>query len=76
MSTTFEKIQTIIVDQLDKDTSEVTLETNFRNDLEADSLDLFQIINDIEDEFDVKIETEDGLETVADLVAYVDNQLA
>lgn len=76
MSTTFEKIQTIIVDQLDKDASEVTLETNFRNDLEADSLDLFQIINDIEDEFDVKIETEDGLETVADLVAYVDNQLA
>ena len=44
--------------------------------LDADSLDLFQIINDIEDEFDVKIDTEEGLETVQDLVNYVDAQLA
>ena len=47
-----------------------------KDELEADSLDLFQIINDIEDEFDVKIDTEDGLETVEDLVKYVDYQLA
>lgn len=70
---TFEKIQAIIVDQLDKEVSEVTLETKFREDLDADSLDLFQIINDIEDEFDVKIESDEGLLTVADLVNYVDN---
>lgn len=70
---TFEKIQEIIVDQLDKEVSEVTLETKFREDLDADSLDLFQIINDIEDEFDVKIESDEGLLTVADLVNYVDN---
>ena len=50
--------------------------TSLKDELEADSLDLFQIINDIEDEFDVKIDTEDGLETVEDLVKYVDNQLA
>ncbi len=37
-------------------------------DLEADSLDLFQIINDIEDEFDVKIENTDEIKTVADVV--------
>ena len=70
---TFEKIQAIIVDQLDKEVSEVTLETKFRENLDADSLDLFQIINDIEDEFDVKIESDEGLLTVADLVNYVDN---
>lgn len=70
---TFEKIQAIIVDQLDKEVSEVTLETKFREDLDADSLDLFQIINDIEDEFDVKIESDEGLLTVADLVNYVDS---
>ena len=73
---TFEKIQAIIVDQLGKEEEEVQLTTRLKDELDADSLDLFQIINDIEDEFDVKIDTEDGLETVEDLVKYVDNQLA
>lgn len=73
---TFEKIQAIIVDQLDKYEEEVTLTTNFREDLEADSLDLFQIINDIEDEFDIKIESDEGINTVEDLVKHVDAQLA
>ncbi|MGO2099943.1 acyl carrier protein [Vagococcus salmoninarum] len=72
----FEKIQEIIVDQLGKEEEEVTLTTNFREELEADSLDLFQIINDIEDEFDVKIETDEGLNTVKDLVDFVEKQLA
>ena len=72
---TFEKIQAIIVDQLDKEEAEVQLETNFREDLEADSLDLFQIINDIEDEFDIRIESEEGLSTVEDLVKYVETQV-
>ncbi|MCQ9209080.1 acyl carrier protein [Granulicatella seriolae] len=73
---TFEKIQAIIVDQLGKEEEEVQLTTKLKDELEADSLDLFQIINDIEDEFDVKIDTEEGLETVQDLVNYVDAQLA
>ncbi|MDZ7835368.1 MAG: acyl carrier protein [Alkalibacterium sp.] len=73
--TTFEQIQEIIVDQLDKEESEVQLNTNFRDELEADSLDLFQIINDIEDEFDIKIESEEGLNTVEDLVNYVEKQI-
>ena len=73
---TFEKIQAIIVDQLDKEESEVQLETNFREDLEADSLDLFQIINDIEDEFDIKIESEEGLITVQNIVTFVEAELA
>ena len=73
---TFEKIQAIIVDQLGKEEEEVQLTTSLKDELEADSLDLFQIINDIEDEFDVKIDTEEGLETVQDLVNYVDKQLA
>ena len=75
---TFEKIQEIIVDQLDKDAADVTLTTNFREELEADSLDLFQIMNDIEDAFedsDVKIETDEGLNTVEDLVKFVDKQI-
>lgn len=74
--TTFEQIQEIIVDQLDKEQEEVQRETNFREELEADSLDLFQIINDIEDEFDIKIESEEGLNTVGDIVDLVEKQLA
>ena len=73
---TFEKSQAIIVDQLGKEEEEVQLTTRLKDELDADSLDLFQIINDIEDEFDVKIDTEEGLETVQDLVNYVDAQLA
>ena len=64
----FEKIQAIIVEELGKDAEE--------EELDADSLDLFQIINEIEDEFDVKIETEDGIQTVQDLVTYVEKQQA
>ncbi|MDT2597487.1 acyl carrier protein [Enterococcus dongliensis] len=71
---TFEKIQDIIVEELGVEKDEVKLDTNIQEDLEADSLDLFQIINEIEDEFDVKIETEDGITTVKDLVEYVEKQ--
>lgn len=71
---TFEKIQDIIAEELGKEKDEIQLTTNIQEDLEADSLDLFQIINEIEDEFDVKIETEDGIKTVKDLVDYVEAQ--
>ena len=52
----FEKIREIIAEQTGKDVEEITLETNVKEDLDADSLDLFQIINDIEDEFDVSVQ--------------------
>lgn len=68
----FEKVQDIIVDELGKEKEEVTLETSFE-ELDADSLDLFQIINDIEEEFDVEVDTEADMKTVADLVKYVEN---
>ena len=72
----FEKIQEIVAEELGRDVEEIQLTTNIQEDLEADSLDLFQIINEIEDEFDVKIETEDGITTVEDLVKYVEKQQA
>ncbi|EOT29068.1 acyl carrier protein [Enterococcus saccharolyticus] len=72
----FEKIQDIVAEELGKDKEEIKLTTNIQEDLEADSLDLFQIINEIEDEFDVKIEVEDGIKTVEDLVKYVEQQQA
>ncbi len=69
----FEKVQEIIVEELGKDAEEVQLTTTFE-DLDADSLDLFQVISEIEDAFDIQIESEEGLSTVGDLVAYVEEQ--
>lgn len=69
---TLEKIKEIIAEQTGKEISEITEETNVMEDLDADSLDLFQIINDIEDEFDVKIENTDEIKTVADVVKIVE----
>lgn len=70
----FEKIREIICEQLGKEPDEITLETRFKDDLDADSLDLFQIINDIEDEFDIKIEDAEDITTVADAVKFVEEQ--
>ncbi|HEL2553712.1 TPA: acyl carrier protein [Streptococcus suis] len=69
----FEKVQEIIVEELGKDAEEVTLTTTFE-DLDADSLDLFQVISEIEDAFDIQIDNEEGLTTVGDLVAYVEEK--
>ncbi|HEM3182834.1 acyl carrier protein [Streptococcus suis] len=69
----FEKVQEIIIEELGKDAEEVTLTTTFE-DLDADSLDLFQVISEIEDAFDIQIDTEEGLTTVGDLVAYVEEK--
>ena len=69
----FEKIREIIAEQTGKDESEITLETNVKDDLDADSLDLFQIINDIEDEFDVTVEDPESIVTVTDAVDFVES---
>ena len=68
-----EEVQEIIVEELGKDAEEVKVETTF-DELDADSLDVFQVISEIEDEFDIQIETEEGLNTVGDLVAYVEEK--
>ena len=65
----FEKVQEIIVEELGKEPEEVKMDTTFE-DLDADSLDVFQVISEI----DIQIESEDGLNTVGDLVAYVEEK--
>ncbi|MBQ1801744.1 acyl carrier protein [Lachnobacterium bovis] len=66
----FEKIKAIIVDVLNVDESEITKETTFVDDLGADSLDVFQIIMGIEEEFGVEIPNEEAesIITVGDAV--------
>ncbi|MCI9477095.1 acyl carrier protein [Anaerovoracaceae bacterium 41-7] len=71
---TFDKIRSIIMDQLDVEESMVTMDTNMMKDLEADSLDAVEIIMAIEDEFDIEIADEDAekFQLVGDLVRYVE----
>lgn len=68
----FKKIKSIIADQTGKDESEITADTNVKEDLDADSLDLFQIISDIEDEYDIEIEDPNSIVTVKDAVNLVE----
>ena len=72
----FEKIKEIIVDQLGVDEDKITLETRFIEDLEADSLDLFQVIMEIEDAFNVKVEEVENIKTVSDAVKFIENSTA
>lgn len=56
----FEKLKKVIADVLNVDPEEITMETTFVDDLGADSLDVFQIIMGIEEEFDIEIPTDDA----------------
>lgn len=67
----FNKVKDIIVDQLDVDADKIKEDTNFKNDLDLDSLDIFEVVDKIEDTYDIEIETDEGMETVGDLVDYV-----
>ena len=65
-----EKMKSIIAEQLNIDASEITLESNFKDDLNADSLDLFEMVMALEDNYGVEIPSEDleKLLTVGDVV--------
>lgn len=69
----FEKIRGIVADQLGIEEENITLETSFIEDLNADSLDLFQVIMELEDEFNVKVEDVDKIKTVGDAVKFVES---
>ena len=61
----FEKLQEIIAEAMDISKDKITLETRFVDDLGADSLDIFQIVLGIEDEFDIEISNEDAEKIVS-----------
>ena len=73
MADTFEQVKEIIVDLLNVDESKVTLEAKFREDLEADSLDLVELIMAFEDKFGGEISDEDAqnITTVGEVVKYI-----
>ncbi|MFL0195094.1 acyl carrier protein [Clostridium sp. WILCCON 0269] len=66
----FEKVRKIIAEQLGLDEKDISLSASFE-DLEVDSLELFQIIIEIEEEFEVQIEDAESIKTVEDAVKVV-----
>ena len=71
----FEKVRNILAEQLGTDAEDITLDTNIMKDLEADSLDVVEIIMAIEDEFEIEIPDADAeqLQTVAGIVKYIED---
>jgi acyl carrier protein len=75
MADTYSEIKAVVVDLLGVDESKVTLEARFREDLEADSLDLVELIMAFEDKFGAEISDEDAqkITTVGEAVKYIDS---
>ena len=68
-----EKMKEIIAEQLSVDESEIELSSNFKEDLGADSLDLFELVMALEEEYDVEIPSEEleSIATVEDVIEYL-----
>jgi acyl carrier protein len=68
-----EKVRNLVVNKLDVDEDEVTMEASFQDDLGADSLDVMELVDDLEREFGIAIEEEDldKIKTVGDAVRYI-----
>ena len=69
----FEEIKTIVAENLGVEEDSITMESSFKDDLKADSLDLFEIVMALEENYGIEITTDDlgQLETVADVIDYI-----
>lgn len=72
----FEQIKAIIEEKLNVEGVEITENTKFKEELDADSLDLFELVMGLEDEFGVEIPSEDleKIVTVADVIEYIESK--
>ena len=72
----FDNLKVMISEQLDVEEDDITMDTSFQDDLNADSLDLVELIMSIEDEFELEVEDEEveNIQTVRDAVEYIQAQ--
>ncbi len=77
VSTVLERVTKVVVDRLGVEESEVKLEASFRDDLGADSLDVVELVMELEDEFDMEISDEDAekIGTVGDAISYIESKV-
>ena len=70
----FEELRAIVAENLGVEESELTMETSFREDLEADSLDLFEMVMAVEEKYDVESPSEEleNLNTITDVIKYIE----
>lgn len=71
---TFEKVKKILADELGAESEEITMESNIKEDLDADSLDVVQIVMAVEEAFELEIDEEaaEKILTVGDMVRYIE----
>ncbi len=71
----FEEIKTIVAENLGVEEDSITMESSFKDDLKADSLDLFEMVMALEETYGIEIPTDDlgQLETVADVISYIES---
>ena len=74
MSDVYDRVKKIVIDRLGVDEAEVTAEASFKYDLGADSLDVVELVMELEDEFDLEISDEDAekVTTVGEVVKYIE----
>ena len=70
----FEEIKKVICEQLEVEPEEVTMDTTFE-DLGADSLDLFQVVIEIEERYGIRLEEAESIKSVRDAVEYVEKKV-
>ena len=78
LTTVLERVTKVVVDRLGVDESEVKVEASFREDLGADSLDVVELVMELEDEFDMEISDEDAekIATVGDAISYIEGKIS
>ncbi|KRL27772.1 hypothetical protein FD27_GL000513 [Limosilactobacillus frumenti DSM 13145] len=73
----FDTVKAVTADELDVSPDKIKMDTQIQSDLDADSLDVFEIMNELEDKFDIELDDEDAqIKTISDVVDFVDKQMA
>ncbi len=70
-----DELKEIIAKDLNKDTDGITMDTDVKEGLEADSLDLIEVVNDVEDKYGIAIDEVEDIKTVGDLVRMIEEKI-